>query len=105
MTDPLWSSTALPVLIAVGTPVAALVLARRYRVAIDPHEIAQAEFTTWLFLVLSIAQGLLQNRELLRHHAVGAAWIAGIAGGVLTIVAFVALLDARRAHRADAVTR
>ena len=105
MTDPFWSSTAVPLLIAVGTPVAALVLARRYRSARDPHEIAQAKFTTWLFVVLSVAQGFLQNRELLRHHAVTAAWIAAIAGGVLTIVAFVALLDARRTHRADAVTR
>lgn len=101
MTDPFWSAVALPLLIAVGTPVIALVLARRYRAASDPHEIAQAKWTSWTFLLLSVAQVFLQHSELVRHHAEGAAWIAAIAGGAVTIVAFVALLEAQRKRRAE----
>lgn len=101
MTDPFWSAVALPLLIAVGTPVIALVLARRYRTASDPHEIAQAKWTTWTFLVVSVGQVFVQHAELVRHHAESAAWIAGIGGGALTIVAFVAMLDAQRKRGAE----
>ena len=101
MTDPFWSAVALPLLIAVGTPVIALVLARRYRAASDPHEIAQAKWTTWTFLVVSAGQVFVQHAELVRHHAQSAAWIAGIAGGALTIVAFVAMLEAQRKRGAQ----